>query len=479
MEQSPDGSNFSIERVRNQLAACFAVYRTPDADKVQALLAEPLAPFDDQACLDRVGELITGMRDEQVANLKAEFNVRVQQTYPAGPDDTPPLKSPNRFLKRNGLDSSFRPQLRQAQADTIDTSRARLIDTIAADTSHEGYTAAVDDTRVLEDLHTYRQGLMDEVKNTSEAISALLPTGPWLHSSTLEKTAIVLGVRIPEDAKEVRALNSALLKLRTTLAMLKQDEGAIAETISQKYLPNIVSHITEQLIEQYEGVELDFLRVLPTELEAAYRQAVQTGQLYRPTPKPVDVLPLPVVDEDLDSTTETTSEVIKLGEITSPFPWLKDQTVNIHFLRHNGNSILFCEAMSPAATSISQELRARKQYGDELDRLWNRVKDVESSGNEAAQGYSQRAFGVSDEAYKNVSVLYYGNIGPNARRIYYVKTNMEKYEPVQQLAMDAGLEAQLPLLILIGETDKANQLKLLGTLGISRQEAKAHGAGSI
>jgi hypothetical protein len=232
-------------------------------------------------------------------------------------------------------------------------------------------------------------------------------------------------------------------------------------------------------------MQIEELQILASELPIAYELAAQNGPNYRPQRK--DGLKEEIehrATTPADSTEQQTKEIntpktTQLGTVENPFPWASDEALEVSALKAPEGNVLFCEAMSPKARNISDRLRGQKQNRKDFASFWGKVKEIEAGNHASSHNNINRVHFVSSENFDGLTILRYGTVGANARRLYYIKTYAEKYPHIAKMATEQDIDPSTPLLILIAETDKANQIKILGDFGITKSIAKAGNAGSI
>lgn len=445
-----------------------------------------------KGCIERVRSGIAKTAKDQAQAVKGQFSTQVHGSYPAGSEDAPGVMSPKRFIRENDLDGRIRPELREAQAGAIKTSRDGLVSAIEKDDISEKATPDITDAEIeadiIEEVNARMNTLLERTTEVVELMPAVEIPLNRLGSHALrmmhyQNPIAVKSIALPASRRERAQLDGAIYAIKTILGELLDSEKTVARAITCRYEEQIREHVSSVLIGRYEELESVALAALPAQVEAAYAEAAHLGPQYEPQAKPdeldePDDEPAGGVDDELPAEAEA-KETIHLGEIDSPFPWAPSKKTHIFLIRKGGSSMLFCEGMSDAADAISDQLRVQSENREDFDRSWEFVKEAEINGIGLNHGNINRVKDQSAAAYDGVSVLYYGSPGRNARRIYYVKVPVSKYPPIGKLAEQAGLDADTPILVLVAETDKAKQLKILHELGIPRRLGTEYGAGSI
>ncbi len=151
-----------------------------------------------------------------------------------------------------------------------------------------------------------------------------------------------------------------------------------------------------------------------------------------------------------------TPTTIELGEIASPFPWAEGHRINMSLMQDNGSSLLFCEAMSDNARKISDLLRGQKIAARRFSNAWNTIQRTELTDNATTHSAIRRVKVWPDSQYAGLTLKEYRNT-KTGERLTYVKTNVNKYARIEELAKKQGIGADAPLVILVVETDKEHQ----------------------
>ena len=460
--------------------------------------------MDEQVAIDESRALLEAAAATYVGNFRSNAASRVNVDYPGvSPDeDSACLETPNRYINRHDLDGSIRPALRTARETTIRASRERLAEKICQEISYDQYDLDISDETLRANIDEYRQDAQEKLVDCVERIEKLLPVedcrGYLSYNLTprLEKLADneILAydtytrrpafiLEVPSTKKEQAQLQSTLLELKRALDGIESTIPRSAQHAAEGCKQEILDSLDQRLDQDARNLSDEERQILAEELEAAYDQIAQNGSNYTARVKEPPAGQENSDDDELESQAQITPELTVpeseiVGEIENPFPWSSKESLEISFFRTSEGSVLFCEAMSITAKKISERLRVQSRNSREFDQYWEKVKAVEAGNNAREHGNIKKTVWTQNGKFNGHSVLRYGRRKPNAPRTYYIRTYAARYPQIKKLAEGSEIQAATPLLILIAETDKANQLRTLGDFGISRATAKAGGAGA-
>jgi hypothetical protein len=464
----------------------FELHFEPNEDtrRICQLTEKSSPPFDDAACLERIHEAIDAYTQNQASVIKHSFAQSVLTGFPDG-KTVEALETPSKYIARNNLSTSFRPQLREAQSKTIEQSKTNLTNTIQEDDSPYLLNATISDEELLDDIQTYKKMITDEVINAATNVKESV-TGEQVKLSVLGILKVLeigkTGAWIYKEGvgpKEIAAQKSAFLRLRQALNCYHNSEEKIAKLVSDKYHATIDDYLKDVLGQHYRAIVTDEIEILHYNLPRAYERASKRGRTNH----------MPVIEEDEDTlnipklmpSSEITNiiEEIDLGEVDSPFPWLKNAPIELTLMQNADTSLIYCTALPANAQTISERLRKKYPPNQKaFNRLWEQVKQIELSNATGTQDYINKVETLNNH-YRDVAVLGFGNNAPNAKRVYYVKTTCARYPTIKEMTDIYEIDPSTTLIILVSETDKANQIKTFAGFGWNRAQARARNVGAI
>jgi hypothetical protein len=471
--------------LQDELYERLVVSGMADAVEIVLLLDTEPEPFDEEACLDAAKERLTESVGTQVSSIKAQTCAHIAATFPAG-EEGPSIESPKQYIKRNRLDSRIRPELKQAQADTITSAKAQLTGAIYEDTSHEDYGPGIDDDELLESIRAYRTELTEKIISLADEIKKLMPDldlppeDPTLALIARAAHMSRISVQRPCDPVTHNKLFDTFYGLKNALTIYRQSPVEAAAVIQQRCEPTAIDRLTHYLGERYVEVEAKMHSRLPEAVVAAYDQAAHLGPQYRPKDTP----PIPEIapeEKHEPSTAERATAahdiiVTELGEINHEFPWYSGESVRLELLRTNGDSLLVCSAMSDAAKAISEKVRGEPAIAKKFDEMWTRIQAIELQGHGTQHPLIK---GTHSTDFHDLSIRYFANKQHNGLRTYYAKLKNGQFPSVGEAAKANGVDSETDMIILLAETDKANQLRLYHGFGISRAFARSRNVGSV
>jgi hypothetical protein len=448
------------------------LYTTPDAVAVYQLMQTLPGRINAVECESLVRDLLDQAVTEHTITTKNQFCAQVERSYPAGSENDATIESPKQFIKRNGLDGRIRPEIRQAQADAVSASRKQLVATIRGDSYHETFPCGISDEELEEKVKSKTRELACEVNDLAQQIKDMIPEhqvpvgrvgAGVLRAMQYGDVASVTALSLPETNRGLSLLDNAIFGLKRALTNLHNGEEFIAKTISSELAPAALDELRCQLDRHYEELETEERGRLPAMVDTAYAMAAQLGPRY----KPKAVLP---VDEALsiEATVLLSAEqrgentistkIEELGEIKNPFAWHSGDTVQLRLLRTNGDTLLACSAMSDTGNDISQKIREESAGAKKLDDLWTRVQETELRKHASQHSLIK---GIQQANFHNLSILYFTNHQHNGLRTYYTKLKGSQFPSIHEAAEAAGASRDTDVVVLLAETDKAHQDKVL------------------
>ncbi len=446
-------------------------------------------PFDMAQCVDDVRTNISQVVHDETAIARGSFIANVVNYFPE--QDTGNLPTPKRYCKDNVLDGSYRPQLRDTQAECFAESRQALAHAAQEDPLVPDY--AVDETAIIEAIRSIRSEAAQNILETQEEIQGTIPLGLSTVSAIVEfsarKNALkslqnnsggIGGTTSPERERALKALS---FRLKQDLATYLAPESKIGAIVAQHFEPGTRQHAREFLSEYYQSLKAAEESLLEEKLLYAYKNSVTSGNAYVPqensdvtADKNTEARPLTVAEE-VKEVHVNEEELISLGTILEVFPWMNGTDVELYAMKHGGKSLVFCSALPKSNEIISQKVRTKDPLAAKsFDSLWQQAVKTELANLSSSHPHIKY---VKNTDFNDGMLLlnYRQGHSPNANRIYYAKTTCAQYPEIAEKVQAQNIDDNTQLLLLIGETDKANQIRLLCNLGISRSQLRAGNAG--
>ena len=476
-----------FEELYKELALYIRLERNNVTEGIEKTLRGEVVPFDEQACVEQTQEQLAAVAHEEATIVKNHHITAVRCVFPE-PQIAATLDTPKQFLKRNSLDGSYRPQLRQAQADTIATSRTRLTASLQEDNSAELLGTGISDEDLLEVIREYRGRSIEAVRAAIEEVNTILPKHelpPLSIQSLLLQAAGLDGqhtLGLLEDKEQTRDFNYALNRLWRALTDYASGPRFISNQAASYFEQEVKGYVRESLQPHYSAVLASEIEVLSDELTEAYERTTGKGLAYKPvaakgkksSPGKLNANPATSLEG------KQREKMQHIGTLEDAFPWLSEGTHTDFYTVFDGkNTLIACKALPPAAIEISQRVRSKRlPTGNTFDNMWEQVQLMECANPYSVQG-SGKINGITADHLKDLVITSYGNNSPNAKRIYYAKTNGKQFDNVADFLAAHGVNLDDILLILLGETDKANQLRTYYNFGVKRAIARSRNVGSI
>ncbi|HVV67375.1 MAG TPA: hypothetical protein VHB72_04925 [Candidatus Saccharimonadales bacterium] len=446
----------------------------PDALAVLTLLSDIVdRKILFSECVSIAQEGLESVASEHVRTIKGQFCAQVYRSYPAGSEDAPELLSPKRFIKENDLDSRIRPELRDAQAQAVADSKERLVTAIEADATHEQLGIGVDGDELESAMVGKVEARVIELRKRIEEIKELMTIVHLPAIQIGEKALQIIHVdeslsapqvTAPAEPKQRAQLDNAIFVLKKTLQELANGEPIIARQLVEQYTPRVEAYLEDNLVTRYEQLEAEELAELPATVEEAYGVAANVGPRYQPKPHIVE--PPAEIEPDIPNDPLAAEVIIEKHihtiEVPNPFDWYDSETISLTIAQDGEHALVSTAAMPPNIRALSGKLRATdSQTAKKLDDMWARIKEVEFSG----EAHNHSLIRYIRANFHNLTLYYFKNNRRNGARMYYAKTKLSQQPELAAIAHGAGItQEDTDLIILLAETDKKNQPKVLQEL---------------
>lgn len=498
IDREPLVEEFSFADIHRELWPQLHSFQIEDAAEICYLLGSDQLPLDPGVCgayaqtaLVERGRLLTQQQKRRAA-------AEVLQNYPDDYLEDRSLPSPKQYCKERGLSGTTRANLKNVQANIISHSKAKLSEDLKAG-GLEDCELGITDSDIDDSVEKFLADRDDELRAHITRLKTLLPEQDAekgahgfghlmirLAGFYKELPRFVVPPKTPEAERQTLASFRELKKALKAYA--KVNESSVGQAVSQLFEPQLAETLYNHFRGVYEEIAYDQASELCETIEEAFETAIQNSPTHQ-KPSPVDspAKKSSSIKELADQPATTPAselsrqaiEISELGSIDLKLSWCPDSNFNISLMRQNGSALLFFTAMPSKASAISQKLREQQPAADSFDQMWEQARRIELSNIHGTHSYINKVKNVTREGLRDLIILRSGNIQRNAKRLYYAKTTADRYPELAKLASDSGLTGNMPILILVGETDKANQLRLFGDFGISRVAAKAGKAGSV
>lgn len=483
--------DLTFDGIHTALDAQLHTFQITDASEICQLLHREPKPLNLELCATYVKAKMIELGRSLTPGQRSHAAREVLNAYP---DEylMEPLPTPRQYCKENDLNGTVRANLRTVFSTTVDESRKELSEDFEAG-DFEDCGLGLSDEEIMAYVQDFVEGRDDELRQQVDYIKEIFPEKEPSSSLTSRIGGIVLrrderpeAIK-PKTSKEAGLIESALFRLKQLLEQqLNQSEADVADLICAKLEPALTERLSDHFRGIYDELASEYASELGTDVEEAFHAArgkdkhISLSERLRLRQEAEDDQTEPEEEVSADQATETTDNglrIIKLGETTVDLGWAEGDTFEVSLMRENGNALMFLTAMSPKAGSISEAVRKQKADAAIFDRLWRQARQIELSNARGVHPYIDNVKNISRSSLKDLLVLKFGNLQHNAKRVYYAKTTVDRYAPLANMIEGQGLESNLPLLIRIGETDKAHQIQLYGDFGITRP--RAHGVGSV
>lgn len=490
-EQAPQGeATLNIRQLQDELALQLHLYPTELTIEISSLMAFTPDSFDLSDGIDQAKTLLDQERSAYILSSRAEAQGGAQSIEIAEDE----FEGPKRYIKRRGLNNSLKPELRKARDTAINAAKNKIAERIGQEIKPGNYEIPVNEAILQESADDY---MIDRYRTVTEAVESVKQVMP---ERELDPSSIIyLRVRHygfsgektidrPVDEDDVAERTKALAALKNALVNLRwaAQDSHVSSHLANTHRADYLSMVDALLQQDYARIAQEELAGLPEAIERAYAAAAHIGPLYVPQRPPEnDIITVkgPSQGNEPPETTEKApnAETIQvLGSIENVFSWSNEEELEISLMQTPEGKILFCTAMSPNALEISEKLRRDKRSALDFNSTWNQILKTELAGSAIkSKNIKSKNAAASKDLYDGHSIVYYRRIGPNARRSYYIRTPVEKYPEIENFADSHSLNTSLPMIVLIAETDKANQLRTLADFGVDPADAKSRRAGSI
>jgi hypothetical protein len=480
----------NIGQLREELALQLHLYPTTLSIEISDLMAVTPDSFDLQGGLNQAKTLLDQERNTYIVSSRGEAQGRAQSIEIAEEE----FEGPKRYIKRRGLNNSLKPELREARDAAIKAAKDRIAARIGQEIKPENYEIPVNEAVLQESANDYMTERYRTVTGAVESVKHAMPEREVDPNSIIYRRVRHYGfsgektIDGPVDEEDAAERTKALTALKNALVNLRwaAQNRHVASHLVNAHRAAHISMIDALLQQDYARIAEEELAGLPEEIERAYAVAARIGPLYIPQiPAQKDTVPEedPLQDQKPPQATEKISQeetIQKLGRVENIFSWSNGEELEISHMRTSEGEILFCTAMSSNALEISQKLRKDKKSAVDFNSIWGQILKIELSGSAIkSKNIRSTNAAASKEICDGHSLIYYRKIGPNARRSYYIKTTLDKYPSIEQFIRSKGYDPTTPLVVLLAETDKVNQLRTLAHFGVDPAHAKNRGAGSI
>lgn len=460
--------------------------RVLGASDVYQMLREKPQLYDAEYCFNEIRTSFTDHVTKEVADIRNQYTAEIRAQFPSTEIKELKTKTPKRYMAQHGLSGTYRPQLREAQTSAFKESKSRLLDAFAEDTAESLLGPLVSDEDLVEYIQAARAQTITEIRETVEALKTLLPKQKINPHST---EALVLQLKgysgeykldPLRDESEEHAFQDLINRLRNNVRNYAKGSKYVIETVLASITGSLGSQISDTLHPHYQALIDSEVEVLSHKLTVAYDSAVRGGSAY--------IAPEKASTHTADKKTPKSSTMPEkeaqgdyhLTTIVDAFPWSEGNATEIRVDRSGGSDIVYCTALPQSAAAISDNLRKKHgPNGPEFERIWKHVRALEATSNNGAIPNPNKVHSVTNEYFAEQMILGYGNSSPNAKRIYYVRSTCDQYPSITQAAEAAGINQDATLLILVAETDKANQLRTYHDFGIGRAAARNYNVGAV
>lgn len=442
-------------------------------------------PLDYGKIYDDVQSGLLQVAADEAQAVKNEYAFHTRTSFL---DDAGCLESPSRYLKRHGLPTNLRPQLRQVKDETTDSLRKEVVEQISSTALPYHLSSSVSAQEILEVIATQEKDLQDEVNGNISRVQETMPS-PRSAEFAIAGVALMLSgvqgayLNDPEKRRGIFEIEKSVRALITSLKKCASPETHIASRVIQELETLVRDDVRSTYSLHYISIINAAKKAAPSKLEHAYDLSTQQGSQYAKasdTPQNTgdENQKIKSVPKEASQSEQVSTKTRLLGDVEVDIPWTNSNTLTLHSLEDSQGQIIFGKALLPVAESISSILRQDQVHRIAFDRAWEQARRIELSHAAGIHPYISKVASRTD-SLSDVLVLRYGNIAPNARRTYYVKTTVSKYPEITEQLAQVGISPNTPLLLLVGETDKGNQIELYKGFGFTRSQARAKNVGKI
>ncbi|HEY4161185.1 MAG TPA: hypothetical protein VGM08_03930 [Candidatus Saccharimonadales bacterium] len=478
----PPEAIFITHDAVQRLRSCLKAYQTPESAALQQLLEndEPAIgiPEGVQLTNERLGPIISELsfaRKQQYIEAIPERYKAEAATVDAAVRSPRSLAARMKKENREVQESVLRSRLIAAREGAVDESKDRLVAAIEADTTHE---EPVSEKTIIDSLQTLLEDTQGQL--ASSVLTLERASGSRLRH--IGRTFLTELTARPSQSCGTEETTTHILRLTELIKDPVKFAEMNATCVAHGRVP--------ALDESYAGLTRAALAVLPDEIEAAYKRVISTvmlaTELVQTSPPATtpevelteQTAPEPEATRQVDQKAEVIEQVGPheeiLGSVEGHFPWETSEPVEISLFTMNGSSILFADAMQPADKALSLKVRKHDPRG-EFDAGLRKIRLIELSGN--ATSHSQIRIAERD-GFHGLTMCSLRYTGRNARRTYYIRTRLGQFSGIMTQLNDSRISADTPLMLLMAETDKHNQIKTLFHFGMPLRGARHSGAGS-
>jgi hypothetical protein len=190
------------------------------------------------------------------------------------------------------------------------------------------------------------------------------------------------------------------------------------------------------------------------------------------------------VPENLES---VEVEAFEINDVYLDLPWIERGPLDTVLYRRGQAKLLVVDSIQGKLKEISLDARRKSRLNgggaDQYDVMANKVISSFLEGilpHQKNSGFKS-VLGILDKSpYKGTPIWYATDISPNAPRFYFTIFNnaQEVTSEVDRQLYD--IDSDTVSLVIIGETDKANQVDALKVItGASHKRLRKNGSGSV
>jgi len=459
--------------------------RNQAADRLNILINYSIDPLivDTDAATGIATESIFETLDDVAREEKRDFAKLVHGHYPEQFDADDVIVSPRQFQKTHTLDGNMRVHLKDAYSDHLSASKASLLDAVQATRPREVVAVDIAEVQVEDCVVDLAKDLQLQIEGAVTRLEALMPrltdrTHMFKQAARLAIGRAAKVIAVENLDVDPEQLNTALDTLSELLIFARGGSDILGKAASDYFKHDAAEATKEQLADHFTALAKKAAAGLAVSINEAYEDVRARRPVHQPA---FAELKLEAVDTDeatpdTEEESDTSANVemrtdnveeMSLGLIESPFPWLKDEKIEPIVVSKNGQSLIFIDGMWSAAKTLSENLRTTSEVGKKFPQVQQRIQEIVLS-NADHQNPRIRPAGKRGRGFHGLTVCYYTDSRPNAGQTYYTKTSVGQYPELAELAAEAGLAANTPVVILLAETDINHQATVLRFLGAKK-----------
>jgi hypothetical protein len=432
-------------------------------------------------------EASVGSADE----VKADHISKVRSGYPQEYDDANAIVAPRRYQKKNGVHISALEKLRGVYAEEMKDSKASLVEALQQDVFGDSIDPPVDNETIRDQFVRLTEGAQAKINTQVDVLDDLLSrrttqrTQRGLASRTLRQLGDISEVS-QEEQDEDKALIPTIEQLVGMLGFTRGGTRVFAEAVTKHYLAGTKEHARMLASKHYASLTAEALDALVANLDEAYGIVASTGATpdVKREKRKLTMSMTPAEAEDhFVAAPEIDGSMHErvLGNMDVPFmPWMRGGKAELSMVEQNGKQLVVCRAMSPLMETISERLRAHPYKANKFSTMFEKVKGIEISDNAVSHPAIKMVWGID---FHGLTICYFTSKDKqmNGARTYYARTNVGRYSQLENaLKNEEGIDPRTPLLVLVAETDKPNQLDVYENLfGVERRIARKNGVGAL